>query len=106
MQEHQQILDEIIDRGLAEIDTLTKESFHKIKNEVYKGYDIPKPFPSIRILERYNERIEAGTAVESDIFKRILRKRGVRSLSGVTVISLLTKFFGCPGKCVYCPTFE
>jgi elongator complex protein 3 len=24
----------------------------------------------------------------------------------VTVISLLTKFFGCPGKCVYCPTFE
>lgn len=24
----------------------------------------------------------------------------------MTVISLLTKFWGCPGKCVYCPTFE
>lgn len=22
------------------------------------------------------------------------------------MISLLTKFWGCPGKCVYCPTFE
>lgn len=30
----------------------------------------------------------------------------MRSLSGVTVVSLLTKFWGCPGKCVYCPTFE
>ena len=27
-------------------------------------------------------------------------------MSWVTVISLLTKFFGCPWKCVYCPTFE
>ncbi len=30
----------------------------------------------------------------------------MRSLSGVSVISLLTKFWGCPGKCIYCPTYE
>ena len=100
------IIDCIIDTWLSQLDFLTKESFHKIKNDIYKRYDVPKPFPSIRILERYNERIDAGENIENDVFKRILRKRWVRSLSGVSVISLLTKFWGCPGKCVYCPTFE
>ena len=37
--------------------------------------------------------------------ERIFRKRGVRNQSGIAVISLLTKFWGCPGKCIYCPTF-
>lgn len=100
------VIDQIIDTWLKNLDILTKESFHKLKNDIYKQYDIPKPFPSIRILERYNQRIDAGEDIESDTFKRILRKRGVRSLSGVSVISLLTKFWWCPGECVYCPTFE
>lgn len=38
--------------------------------------------------------------------RKVLRKRAIRSLSGVSVISLLTKFWGCPGKCIYCPTYE
>ncbi len=101
-----EILDKVIDTWLKNIDSLTKESFHKIKNEIYKKHDVPKPFPSIRILERYNQRIDSRELEENDTFKRILRKRWVRSLSGVTVVSLLTKFFWCPGKCVYCPTFE
>ncbi|OIO77594.1 hypothetical protein AUJ87_00940 [Candidatus Gracilibacteria bacterium CG1_02_38_174] len=37
---------------------------------------------------------------------KLLRKRAVRSLSGVSVISILTKPWGCPGKCVYCPSYE
>lgn len=28
----------------------------------------------------------------------------MRSLSGVSVITVLTKPFACPGKCIYCPT--
>ena len=109
MQDVQQILDSIIDAGLKALEQnpeLSKEEFHKIKNEAYKGFDIKKPFPSIRILERYDERIKNWEFTESDIFRKLLRKRWVRSLSGVTVISLLTKFWGCPGLCVYCPTFE
>ncbi len=109
MPETQEILDIIIDNGLKALEDnpeLSKEEFHKIKNEAYKGFDIKKPFPSIRILERYDERVDNWDFPVSDIFRKLLRKRGVRSLSGVTVISLLTKFWGCPGLCVYCPTFE
>jgi len=109
MQDTNNIIDQIIDTGRQELwknPELTKQEFHKIKNDVYKGFDIPKPFPSIRILERYDARVKNWEFEENDVFRRLLRKRGVRSLSGVTVISLLTKFWGCPGKCVYCPTFE
>lgn len=109
MPQTKEILDRIIDAGRKNLEKnpdFSKEDFHKIKNEIYKDYDIPKPFPSIRILERYDERVHEWEFLEDDIFRRLLRKRGVRSLSGVTVISLLTKFWGCPGQCVYCPTFE
>lgn len=109
MSQTTEILDKIIDEWRAHLawnPNFSKEDFHKVKNDVYKGYDIAKPFPSIRILERYDERVKAEEFAEDDVFRRLLRKRWVRSLSGVTVISLLTKFWGCPGKCVYCPTFE
>ena len=33
----------------------------------------------------------------------LLTKRHVRTLSGVAIITVLTKPFPCPGKCVYCP---
>ncbi len=35
---------------------------------------------------------------------RLLVRRGVRSLSGVAVVTVLTKPYPCPGRCVYCPT--
>lgn len=84
----------------------TKDEFHKLKNEIYKKYKIAKPFQSIELIERYNELIADWSLEENLFFKKVLRKRWVRSLSWVTVISLLTKFFGCPWKCIYCPTFE
>jgi elongator complex protein 3 len=37
-------------------------------------------------------------------WKTICRKRSIRSESGVAVIAILTDSFGCPGKCIYCPT--
>ena len=55
------ILDEIIDEGrkaLGENPNFSKEDFHKLKNDIYKGNNISKPFPSIRILERYDERVK------------------------------------------------
>ncbi len=36
--------------------------------------------------------------------ERLLKRLKVRSNSGVTVVSLLTKPYPCPGKCIYCPT--
>ncbi|MCH2189282.1 hypothetical protein MK079_05655, partial [Candidatus Gracilibacteria bacterium] len=105
-QERTSIIDEVLQAGIKNIDTLTRDNFHKIKNKIYGKYKVDKPIPSIELIERYNELTATGELPEDLRFTKILRKRGVRSQSGVTVISLLTKFWGCPGKCVYCPTFE
>jgi len=101
-----QMIDKLIMSWLDNIDNLTKDGFHKLKNEIYKTYKLAKPIASIEIIERYNELISEWKLKENLAFKKILRKRWVRSLSWVTVISLLTEFFWCPWKCVYCPTFE
>ena len=37
-------------------------------------------------------------------FVRKLRKRRIRTLSGVTPVAVLTKPFPCPGRCIFCPS--
>ena len=107
------IIDKILKEGLKSLDLSgnkdlkeVREDFHKIKNKIFWQYKIAKPFASIELIERYNELVSSGELKENLVFKKVLRKRWIRSLSWVTVISLLTEFFGCPWKCVYCPTFE
>ena len=58
------------------------------------------------MIKRYEELLKDNLIQDELRMRKVLRKRAVRSLSGVSVISLLTKFWGCPGKCIYCPTYE
>ena len=109
-EERTTIIEEVLNAWLKETlilwEEFTKDAFHKIKNKIYWTHKLAKPIPSIELIERYNELIATWEMEEDLFFKKILRKRWVRSQSGVTVISLLTKFWGCPWECVYCPTFE
>src|SRR6185295_5572995 len=52
----------------------------------------------------YNEMVAAGE-VEADarLLERI-RMKPMRTLSGVTTVTVLTKPYPCPGKCIFCPT--
>ncbi|MDD4332634.1 MAG: tRNA uridine(34) 5-carboxymethylaminomethyl modification radical SAM/GNAT enzyme Elp3 [Patescibacteria group bacterium] len=40
----------------------------------------------------------------SRLLENILRKRAVRTLSGIAPVAVLVKPYKCPGKCAYCPT--
>ena len=108
MLKENEIIDKILIKWLETLKEkdLDKRHFHKIKNNIYKKYYIKTPFSSIQILHRYNKLISSWKLEENLVLKKILRKRWVRSLSWVTVISLLTKSFPCPWKCIYCPTFK
>ena len=33
-------------------------------------------------------------------------KKTTRTISGITPVAVMTKPMGCPGHCVYCPTFS
>ncbi len=37
-------------------------------------------------------------------FENLIKKRAIRTMSGIAPIAVLTKPYPCPGKCVYCPT--
>jgi len=58
------------------------------------------------ILALYHDMIKSGEQKESKEAEAVMRKIKTRSNSGVAVVSLLTKPFACPGRCIYCPTEE
>ncbi len=56
------------------------------------------------LVAAYNEMVAAGElAADTSLLERI-RMKPVRTLSGVTTITVLTKPYPCPGKCIFCPT--
>lgn len=100
-------LDEFIQALIHDPSLTTKRDYQKTKNTLLTKYGNHVEDPSsIEVLEYYREGISTKKYPYDSRVWKMLRKRGVRSLSGVSVISLLTKFWGCPGKCVFCPTYE
>ena len=56
------------------------------------------------LIHAYRELTDEGDwPFEAEMIER-LRMKPVRTLSGVTTVTVLTKPFPCPGKCIFCPT--
>lgn len=47
--------------------------------------------------------LDYSTEVEKKIITKLLKRRTTRTLSGVSVIAIMTKPLPCPGSCIYCP---
>jgi elongator complex protein 3 (tRNA carboxymethyluridine synthase) len=52
----------------------------------------------------YRELAADGQWAWDPAFLRRIRMKPSRTLSGVTTVTVLTKPYPCPGKCVFCPT--
>lgn len=56
------------------------------------------------LVRAYKDMTESGEfAADAALLARI-RMKPVRTLSGVTTVTVLTKPYPCPGKCIFCPT--
>jgi len=56
------------------------------------------------LVAAYRQLTESGEwAPDPGLLERI-RMKPVRTLSGVTTVTVLTKPYPCPGKCIFCPT--
>jgi len=65
-----------------------------------KGGVLGKSF----LVAAYHAMVADGTLqADTDLFDK-LRMKPVRTLSGVTTVTVLTKPYPCPGKCIFCPT--
>jgi len=52
----------------------------------------------------YREMVEAGEMDPDPALLAKIRMKPTRTQSGVTVVTVLTKPYPCPGKCIFCPT--
>ncbi len=57
-----------------------------------------------QVLQAYQELCEQGYLQFDPDVRVALQTKPVRSQSGVTVVTVLTKPYPCPGQCVFCPT--
>jgi elongator complex protein 3 len=58
------------------------------------------------LIHTYRQLTDSGAwSFEQDMIQR-LRMKPMRTLSGVTTVTVLTKPHPCPGKCIFCPSEE
>jgi len=74
-----------------------KRNFLRINKDTK---DIPKKSDLLAV---YHKLLKNGKIKQNKTLEKLLTKRAVRTLSGVSIITVLTKPYHCPGKCIYCP---
>ena len=56
------------------------------------------------LVAAYHEMTASGELAPDQSLLERIRMKPVRTLSGVTTVTVLTKPYPCPGKCIFCPT--
>ncbi|MDD4271305.1 MAG: tRNA uridine(34) 5-carboxymethylaminomethyl modification radical SAM/GNAT enzyme Elp3 [Patescibacteria group bacterium] len=74
-----------------------------IKRKLAKKYG-EKILSHSEILKEYRNKLSTTTIKRQAELEKVLRKRSVRTMSGIAPVAVLTKTYPCPGKCAYCPT--
>ncbi len=93
-----------------------KELARFVLEEIRRGRDVTKTLRNHPIADGsgylnksmlvtlYNELVAAGELEADARLLERLRMKPMRTLSGVTTVTVLTKPYPCPGKCIFCPT--
>ena len=87
----------------------------QVLEEIKRGRDVtlamrryPLPgggyLPKHILVAAYYQLVESGEWPADPALLARIRMKPVRTLSGVTTVTVLTKEYPCPGKCVFCPT--
>jgi elongator complex protein 3 len=79
-----------------------RDELEDIKRSFCKEYKLDSVLNS-DILTEYRRLVSVGEIIKSESFEGLLRKRTVRTLSGIAPVAVLTKSYPCPGTCAYCP---
>ena len=92
-----------------------KDLARLVLDEIRRGRDVTKTLRShplhaggylnkSMLVAIYNEMVAAGEIREEARLLERIRLKPMRTLSGVTTVTVLTKPYPCPGKCIFCPT--
>ena len=70
-----------------------------VRRHPVKGGHISKSV----LVAAYNQLVESGAWQADPSLLARIRLKPVRTLSGVTTVTVLTKPYPCPGQCIFCP---
>jgi elongator complex protein 3 len=94
---------EKIIKEILKSDIKTRYGLMMVKKKMAKKYKI-SVITNSEILAVYNNLVREKKMKPSDALEMILRKRAIRTLSGIAPVSVLTMPYPCSAKCAYCPT--
>ena len=77
----------------------------QLKRKAAQKFKVACP-SNTELLRTYHKLVKKKRFQKDPLLEYLLRIRKIRSLSGIVVVSVLTKPYPCPGKCLYCPVQE
>ncbi len=95
------IYQKIIENLSANPPKTEKELLGQIRKIAGKG-KIPPP-KKADLLKEYHKMVKKGIISQSPSLELQLKKRAIRTLSGVAPITVMTAPLSCPSRCLYCP---
>lgn len=87
-------------KNLEDFNVLKRLLSKKYKLKLLLNSDVLKEY---FLLIKKNKISKDWQKKHGDFFVSLLKKRAVRTLSGVAPVAVLTKPYPCPGECAYCP---
>lgn len=85
-------------------DNLNVELLKDLKRKYAKSNNLKNIPTNIQIIKEYHILVSSGKIKKNIDIERALRKRAIRSMSGIVPIQVLMKPFPCSGQCIFCPS--
>jgi elongator complex protein 3 len=79
-----------------------QEKLNALKRKIAKKYKA-KVLSNFELFALYQKLLREKRIKKSERLEMLLKSRPIRSLSGIVNVSVLTKPYGCGGRCIFCP---
>lgn len=83
--------------------TLDADGLKALQKDFAKANQMQKLPSKSQILACYFDLVKQKKLSEHPQFEAFLKKRAIRSSSGIVSVQVLTKPWPCPGRCIFCP---
>jgi elongator complex protein 3 len=82
---------------------LDEQKIRSVRNRLTEkeGGVLPR---NLELVQAYRDLLGQKKLKPSPVLLGLIQKRKVRTMSGIANITVLTRDFGCPGHCIFCPT--
>jgi len=82
---------------------MSLDDLKDIKRDFAKKQKLSDIPTNIKLLRAYHELLSENKVEKNIEIESLLKKRAVRSQSGIVAVQVLTKPYPCPGQCIFCP---